>query len=114
MINSKIREILDPLDIPIYWIEYDGEESQYIIFQTINQDNTNHYDDIAHSEDIEFSLNYWFKDDVDTDIIEENINKIKVLLKENNFIKEQEKDLKDEDYYGRSFLYKYVREIQDL
>lgn len=96
MINSKIIEILEPLNIPIYWIEYNGEESQYIIFQTLNQDNTYHYDDVAHSEGIEISLNYWFKDDVDTDIIEENLNKIKLLLKENNFIKISEMDLKQD------------------
>ena len=111
MINSKIMEILEPLNIPIYWIEYNGEESQYIIFQTLNQDNTYHYDDVAHSEGIEISLNYWFKDDVDTDIIEENLNKIKLLLKENNFIKISEMDLKQDNYYGRSFKFKFLKDF---
>lgn len=114
MINSKLIEIFQTLEIPIYWIEYNGEEMQYIIFQTINQDNINHFDDLAHSENIEISLIYWFNESVEADIVEENLNKIKVLLRENNFIKLEEKDLKDENYYGRSFLYSYVRDIEGL
>lgn len=111
MINSKLIEILEPLNIPIYWMDYNGEESQYIIFQTINQDNINHYDDLAHSENIEIALNYWFNEFVDADIIEDNLNKIKLLLKENNFIKISEKDLKQEEFYGRSFKFKFLKDF---
>ena len=45
MINSKIIQALEPLNIPIYWMNYSGDDSEYIIFQTNNQDDVRYYDD---------------------------------------------------------------------
>lgn len=107
MINSKVIQVLKSLNIPIHWIDYDGNESEYIIFQTNNQDDIRYYDDIANAEQIEIGLIYWFNSTVGV----EKINSIKALMKENGFIKLSEKDMKDEDYYGRSFRFKYIENL---
>lgn len=107
MINSKVIQALKSLDIPIHWIDYDGNENEYIIFKTNNQDDIRYYDDIAHSKEIEIGLIYWFNSTAGT----EKINSIKTLMKENGFIKLSERDMKDEDYYGRSFRFKYIESL---
>ena len=107
MINSKVIQALKLLDIPIHWIDYDGNESEYIIFQTNNQDNIRYYDDMANAEQIEIGLIYWFNSTTGI----EKIDNIKALMKENGFIKLSEKDMKDEDYYGRSFRFKYIENL---
>lgn len=104
MINSKMIEILKSLNIPVYWMEYDGDEKEYIIFQTNNVDDIRYFDDNAHAEKIEIGLVYWFNSTAGT----EKINIIKELMKENEFIRLSEKDIKNEDYYGRSFRFQYI------
>ncbi|MGL5642207.1 MAG: hypothetical protein ACRDDM_08060 [Paraclostridium sp.] len=108
MINSKIIETLQSLNIPIHWIEYSGDDVEYIIFQTNNQDDINYCDDIASKENIEIGLIYWFKSPAGASKIDE----IKKLMKQNNFIKLNEKDMKDEDFYGRSFRYRLVKDFE--
>ena len=107
MINSKIIQALKSLNIPIHWIDYNDDESEYIIFQTNNQDDIRYYDDVASAEQIEIGLIYWFNSPAGA----ENINKIKLLMNENGFIKLNEKDIKDEDYYGRSFRFRYIKNL---
>lgn len=107
MINSKIIEVLKSLNIPIYWMEYDGDEKEYIIFQTNNVDDIRYFDDNAHAEQIEIGLLYWFNSPTGA----EKINEIKNLMKLNGFIKQNEKDMKNEDYYGRSFRFKYIENL---
>lgn len=107
MINSKVIKALKALNVPIHWMDYDGDESEYIIFQTNNQDDIRHYDDIAHAEQIEIGLIYWFNSSAGV----EKINEIKNLMKENGFIRLNEKDMKDEDYYGRSFRFQYIENL---
>ena len=107
MINSKVIHALESLNIPVYWVNYDGEEMEYIIFQTNNQDDIKHHDDTASAEQIEIGLIYWFNSPAGA----EKINEIKVLMKEHGFIKLSEKDMKDEDFYGRSFQFRYVKSL---
>lgn len=107
MINSKVIKALESLNIPVYWMQYDGDDSEYIIFQTNNQDDIRHYDDVAHAEQIEIGLIYWFNSPAGT----ERINEIKTLMKQSRFIKLNEKDMKDEDYYGRSFRFRYIENL---
>jgi len=107
MINSKVIHALGSLNIPVYWVNYDGEEMEYIIFQTNNQDDIKHHDDTASAEQIEIGLIYWFNSPAGA----EKINEIKVLMKENGFIKLNEKDIKDEYFYGRSFQFRYVKNL---
>ncbi len=107
MINSKIIETLEPLNIPTHWMEYSGEDVEYIIFQTNNADDINYSDDIAYKENIEIGLIYWFK----TPAGASKIDEIKRLMKQNNFIKLNERDMKDDDLYGRSFRYRFVKDL---
>lgn len=107
MINSKVIQTLKSLNIPIYWIDYDGNESEYIIFKTNNQDDIKHHDDTADAEQIEIGLIYWFTGYEGVS----KINEIKVLMNENGFIKLNEKDMKDEEYFGRSFRFKYIKSL---
>lgn len=107
MINSKVIQALKSLNIPIYWISYDGDESEYIIFQTNNQDDIKNHDDTASAEQIEIGLIYWFNSYAGV----ERIDKIRVLMKENGFIKLNEKDMKYEEYFGRSFRFKYIKSL---
>lgn len=107
MINSKVIQALKSLNIPIHWVDYDGNEKEYLIFQTNNQDDIRHYDDTANAEQIEIGLIYWFNSTTGA----EKIYSIKVLMKENGFIKVSEKDMKDDDYYGRSFRFKYIKSL---
>lgn len=105
MINSEIIETLQPLNIPIHWMEYSGDDVEYIIFQTNNANDINYSDDIASNENIEIGLIYWFKSPAGASKIDE----IKRLMKEEKFIKLNERDMKDEDFYGRSFRYRLVK-----
>lgn len=106
-INSKIIEVLEPLNIPIHWMEYSGDDLEYIIFQTNNVDDIGFSDDTASKENIEIGLIYWFK----TPAGAFKIDEIKMLMKQNNFIKLNERDMKDEDFYGRSFRYRLVKDL---
>lgn len=108
MINSKIIQSLEPLNIPIYWMEYYGEDKEYIIFKTNNQDDIYYFDDIASKESIEIGLIYWFK----TTAGLYNVDEIRKLMKQNGFIKLNEKDIKDDEYYGRSFRYRYIKDFE--
>ena len=107
MINSKIIQTLQSLEIPIYWMSYDGDDKEYVIFQTNNQDDIKHHDDTTDAEQIDIGLIYWFNGSEGVS----KINEIKVLMKENGFIKLNERDIKDDDYYGRSFRYRYIENL---
>ena len=114
MINSKIIQTLEPLNVPIHWMNYNGDESKYIIFQCNSQDDIKHHDDIVSAEQIEIGLTYWFNSPESVDEIFE----IKNLMKENGFIKLSEEDniysslmtsIKNDEYFGRSFKFKYIK-----
>ena len=40
MINSKVIYALDSLNIPVHFMKYDGDEEKYIIFQTVDIENS--------------------------------------------------------------------------
>ena len=71
MINSKVIYALDSLNIPVHFMKYDGDEEKYIIFQTVDIENSKIYDDDIHGEVIDVILIYWYKNPRDTIIINE-------------------------------------------
>ncbi|MFR0019463.1 MAG: hypothetical protein ACLRU3_05860 [Paraclostridium sp.] len=107
MINSKIIQALEPLNIPIYWMNYGGDDSEYIIFQTNNQDDVRYYDDDANAEQSDIGLIFWFN----TPSGASKIKQIKELMKVNNFIKISERDMYDDGYYGRTFNFRYIKNL---
>lgn len=60
MINLKIIQALEPLNIPIYWMNYDGNDEEYIIFQTNSQNDIRFTDDTADAESSDIGLIFWF------------------------------------------------------
>ena len=83
MINSKIIQALEPLNIPVYWMNYDGNYSEYIIFQTNSQNDIRFTDDTADAESSDIGLIFWFN----TSTGASKIDMLKELMKQNNFIK---------------------------
>lgn len=107
MINSKVISALDSLNIPVHFMKYAGDEEKYIIFQTVDIENSKIYDDDIHGEVIDVSLIYWYKNPRDIIIT----NEIKRVMKENNFTRVEEKDLIDDDYFGRSYLFRINQDL---
>lgn len=107
MINSKIIQALEPLNIPVYWMNYDGNDSEYIIFQTNSNNDIRFTDDTANAEQSDVGLIYWFNKST----VVSKIDTIKELMKQNNFIKLSERDMYDDGYYGRSFSFRYVKDL---
>ena len=56
MINLKIIQALEPLNIPVYWMNYDGNDEEYIIFQTNSQNDIRFTDDTADAESSDIGL----------------------------------------------------------
>lgn len=108
MINSKIIQALEPLNIPIYWMNYDGDDNEYIIFQTNSQNDIRFTDDTADAEQSDIGLIYWFN----TPDGASKIDMLKELMKQNNFIKISERDMYDDGYYGRTFNFRYVKDFE--
>ncbi|MDY2883451.1 MAG: hypothetical protein SOT71_12450 [Romboutsia timonensis] len=107
MINSKIIQALEPLNIPVYWMNYDGNDAEYIIFQTNSQKDIRFTDDTADAESSDIGLIFWFN----TPSGASRIQQIKDLMKANNFIKISERDMYDKGYYGRTFSFRYVKDF---
>ena len=108
MINSKIIQALEPLNIPVYWMQYDGDDSEYIIFQTNSQNDIRFTDDTADAEQSDVGLIYWFN----TPDGASKIDTLKELMKQNNFIKISERDLYDDGYSGRTINFRYVKDFE--
>ncbi|HFC9286527.1 hypothetical protein PTM93_06085 [Clostridium perfringens] len=81
LINPLIIKILKPLEIPVALLKYNGSSTKYIVFSTTNQKFDSFYDDEANSEIINVGLNFYYTNVEDMALIE----KIKTILKENNF-----------------------------
>lgn len=108
MINSKIIQALVPLNMPIYWMNYDGgDDDEYIIFQTNSQNDIRFTDDTADAEQLDIGLIYWFN----TPDGASKIDILKELMKQNNFMKISERDMYDDGYYGRTFNFRYVKNL---
>ncbi len=106
--HNKICEILETLGIDIAFMEYEGKSKEYIIFSIYDDEDDDFNDDTNDSEVFYINITYWFKS-------KSNINKsvrIKELMKENDFIYNGGKDLKDDGYFGKSldFIFTYDKE----
>ena len=102
--HNKIVEILESLGIDISFMEYEGNSSEYIIFNIYNEADTDFSDDNSLSDTYYIQVNYWFKSLKNI----KNYEKIKDLLKENGFMFDGAKDLKDSGYYGKNMDFIYV------
>ena len=101
--HSKIVEILEKLNIDIGWQEYKEKAKEYIVFNIYNDEESSFYDNENLSETYYITINYWY-------VSKSNINKwkeIRKLMKENNFIYDGGKDLKEGNLYGKSMDYIY-------
>ena len=102
--HNKLVEILESLGIDIAFMEYEGNSKEYIIFDIYNEEDSNFSDDENLSNTYYIQVNYWFNS-------LKNINKykeIKDLMKNNGFIFDGAKDLRDKRYYGKNMDFIYV------
>lgn len=107
--HNMLVEILESLGIDIAFMEYEGNSNEYIIFDIYNELDSSFSDDKNLSNTYYIQVNYWFKS-------LKNINKyneIKELLKNNGFIFDSAKDVKDNGYYGKNMDFIYVNFKED-
>lgn len=102
--HNKIVEVLETLEIDLAFMEYEGNSNEYIIFDIYNEKYSDFSDDDNLSETYYIQVNYWFKSLKNID----KYKKIKELMKENGFIFDSAKDLKDKRYYGKNMDFIYV------
>ena len=102
--HNKIVEVLETLGIDLAFMEYEGNSNEYIIFNIYNEESNNFADDDNLSDVYYIQVNYWFKSLKNI----KNYEKIKDLLKENGFMFDGAKDLKDNGYYGKNMDFIYV------
>ena len=102
--HNKLVEILESLGIDIAFMEYEGNANEYIIFDIYNELDTDFSDDNSLSDTYYIQVNYWFKSLKNLD----RYIKIKELLKENGFIFDSAKDVKDSGYYGKNMDFIYI------
>ena len=96
-------DILKVLQIPVYYMETTSAPDKYIIFSFYNEKDTMNYEDTNFSETYSITFNYWYKDGKDSVIYKQ----IKRILKENGFIFNGAKDLKDGSYFGKNMDFFY-------
>ena len=105
MINEQILSALAPLNIPIYFMEAeDNNDSSYIIFGTTGVDDSFYEDDNATAETTRVAITLWYNAE-ESMTIGEKVRDLKKVMKRNDFIRLSEKDLKDGNFYGRSFYF---------
>ena len=109
MINEQILSALAPLNVPIYFME--AEESIYIIFGTTGVDDSFYEDDDAIAEVTRVGLTLWYNAEESIGI-GEKITELKRIMKSNDFIRLSEKDLKDGNFYGRSFYFSKLQYVE--
>ena len=102
--HSKLVEILESLGIDIGFMEYEGNSNEYIIFDIYNELDTDFSDDNSLSDTYYIQVNYWFKSLKNLD----KYIKIKELLKNNGFIFDGAKDVKDSGHYGKNMDFIYL------
>lgn len=107
--HNKLVEVLETLGIDLGWQEYEGNNSEYIIFSIYDEGEDDFEDDENTSEVFYINITYWFKN-------KSNINKykqIKSLMKNNGFIFDGGKDLKQGSYYGKSLDFIYTKDTDE-
>ena len=105
MINEQILSALAPLNVPIYFMEAEeNNDSIYIIFGTTGVDDSFYEDDDATAEVTRVAITLWYNAE-ESMTIGEKVRDLKKVMKRNDFIRLSEKDLKDGNFYGRSFYF---------
>ena len=94
-----------PLNIDLGFMQYEGNAKEYIIFNIYNEFESNLCDDTNLSETYFIQIDYWFKDLKNIS----KYNKIKDILRKNNFSYRSGVDLYDEGFYGKSMSFQYVK-----
>ena len=112
MINEQILSALAPLNIPIYFMEAeDNNDSIYIIFGTTGVDDSFYEDDNATAEITRVAITLWYNAE-ESMTIGEKVRDLKKVMKRNDFIRLSEKDLKDGNFYGRSFYFSKLQYVE--
>ncbi len=108
LINQKIIEALKPLNIPVAFCEYKGDASKYCVFMTTYDGEALYYDDVANSQLLRVSLNYYYNNPKDMQLIED----IKRLLKSSNFVIISSQDIhaNGSGFFNRAFYIKYTNQ----
>lgn len=104
--NEKIISIIEELDVPVQFRHYTGKSDTYITFFTFLEKGELFGDDEEMENGIYIQLNIFSKEDY-TDLVE----KIKIKMKDNNFIKRYEADAPyevDTKYYHKVLRYLYI------
>ncbi|WP_312288158.1 hypothetical protein [Terrisporobacter sp.] len=104
-----MAEILESLNIDVAFMEYEGNNSEYIIFSIYDEREEDFTDDKNDSEVFYIDIKYWFKDKTKIN----NYKKIKSLLKSEGFIFDGAKDLKTNNYYGKSLDFIYEKNTEE-
>ena len=107
MINSKIRQLLGKLNIPIYYQKTTTKPEKYIIFSVPLEQDSSFFDDTNLCEKYYVTVNYWYKKSEDKKLYKE----IKNILKSNYFLFKDSTDLEDGDSRGKSMDFIYENEV---
>lgn len=107
--NQLMIQSLKDINIPVSFMEYSGDESNYIIFSTIGSNEFQYEDDNPTAEEYRVALTLWYKD---FEFINK-IREIKKCMKDNGFSFLNGKDLKDDDYYGYAMVFYYCKNIEE-
>lgn len=111
MINEQILSALAPLNVPIYFMEAEeNNDSIYIIFGTTGVDDRFYEDDDATAEVTRVAITLWYNAEESIEI-GEKVRDLKKVMKSNGFIRLSEKDLKDDNFYGRSFYFSKLQYV---
>lgn len=111
MINEQILSALAPLNIPVYFMEVEeNNDNIYIIFGTTGVDDSFYEDDDATAEVTRVAITLWYNAEESIEI-GEKVRDLKKVMKINGFIRLSEKDLKDDNFYGRSFYFSKLQYV---
>ena len=111
MVNKQILSALAPLNIPVYFMEVEeNNDNIYIIFGTTGVDDSFFEDDDATAEVTRVAITLWYNAEKSIEI-GEKVRDLKKIMKSNGFIRLSEKDLKDGNFYGRSFYFSKLKYV---
>lgn len=109
--HQILVDLLEQLGITLGWGELDNTESldEYIVFNIYDDEDSNITADGNLTETYYITIDYWYRD-------LNNISKyreIKKLLKENGFIYDGGKDLKEDGVHGINMDFIYTLDVTD-
>jgi hypothetical protein len=91
-INKIIIDALIPLGVPVRFQTYEGNDTTYITFFSLNERGSLFVDDEENETDHSIQVDIWSNSDYT-----ELVQNVKILLKENGFIRTSEVDLYEKD-----------------